>query len=77
MTRLFDTKLREEVVNGLVPCSLKYTGIFFTCINVKMYQCRKFDCFLVTIMLIYKIGGNQWNAGQCFLSLQTVEEGCG
>lgn len=57
MTRLFDMKLREEVVNGLVPCSLQYTGIFFTCINVKMCQCRKFDCFLVTIMLIYKIWG--------------------
>lgn len=44
--RLFDMKLREEVVNGLVPCSLKYTGTFYTCISVKMCQCSKFDCFL-------------------------------
>lgn len=45
MIRLFDMKLREEVVNGLVPCSLKYTGIFYTCISVKMCQCSKFGCF--------------------------------
>lgn len=45
MIRLFDMKLREEVVNGLVPCSLKYTGIFYTCTSVKMCQCSKFDCF--------------------------------
>lgn len=40
-----DMKLREEVVNGLVPRPLRYTGIFFTCISVKMCQCRKLDCF--------------------------------
>lgn len=62
MTRLFDMKLREKVVNGLVPCSLKYTGIFFTCINVKMCQCRKCDCVLVTIMLIYKIQTSAFSA---------------
>lgn len=33
-------------MNGLVPCSLKYTGTFYTCISVKMCQCSKFDCFL-------------------------------
>lgn len=43
--RLFDMKLWEEVVNGLEPCSLKYTGIFYTCISVKMCQCSKFGCF--------------------------------
>lgn len=43
--RLFDMKLREEVVNGLEPCSLKYTGIFYICISVKMCQCSKFGCF--------------------------------
>lgn len=32
-------------MNGLVPCSLKYTGIFYTCISVKMCQCSKFGCF--------------------------------
>ena len=32
-------------MNGLVLYSLKYTGVFYTCISVKMCRCSKFACF--------------------------------
>lgn len=43
--RLSDTNLWEEVMNGLVPCSLIRTGIFYTHVSVKMCRYSKFACF--------------------------------
>lgn len=63
-------------MNGLVPCSPKYTGIFYTCISVKMCQCSEIFCFPGYNHAI-KYQENLWNAGQCFLNLLTVEEGQG
>lgn len=43
--RLSDTNLWEEVANGLVPCSLILTGIFYTHVSVKMCRYSRFACF--------------------------------
>lgn len=63
-------------MNGLVPCSFKCTGIFYTCVSVKMCRSSKFAVLLITVMFI-KYGEDMWNAGQCFLNLLTVGEGQG